>query len=123
MLGNQIRSEPWKGSKMSLTNCLNDSGRGWATERRMMILSEFLLGLISAKNSISLMSRRFMQKGKGPQTVWHTAALNDNLIVFYDLYIVLVEDGDAVIVTELSKRDESASFQIVENKSCLGCRR
>ena len=48
-------------------------------------------------------------------------ALHNNLRFFYDLNLVLIQNGDAVVVTELSKGDKRCTVEVVENVS-VGCR-
>ena len=57
MLGDKIGGQAGKSSEMVAANSLKKCGRNWAAERGMKISSEFLFGLVSAKNTIGLMGR------------------------------------------------------------------
>jgi hypothetical protein len=40
--------------------------------------------------------------GNGPQTTRHSFARNDDFIMFEDFHLILVEDGNAIVIAELS---------------------
>lgn len=88
----------------------------------MMIASEIVFCFVKAENAICLVWSRGSE-GNGPQPIVDASAGDDDLVVFVNLHVVPVEDGSAVVVTELGKRDEGACFQIIQHKGRLCCGR
>ena len=66
-------------------------------------------------------SSSYIKRNK-PEAVGRAAASNKDSILFQNLYIVLRENSNAVVVTELSKRHEGAGLEVVKNKGRLGLR-
>ena len=48
-------------------------------------------------------------------------ALHKNSRLFYDLNLVLIQNGDAVVVTEFPNGDKRCTVEVVRNVS-VGCR-
>jgi hypothetical protein len=58
--------------------------------------------------------------GDGPESIRHATTSDDDVVIFYDFDSVLAKECSTIIITELGKRDESASPEIIEDESSLG---
>jgi hypothetical protein len=78
----------------------------WTTQGCVVIGGEFLFGLVETKDAVSQVSRRRACRGfvdgNGPETVPHAVSRDDDFVVFEDFHVILIEDGDAIVVAELS---------------------
>lgn len=90
-----------------------------ATQGGMMVKSQVVLGFVKPEDSIGLMGWR--GDGYGPKSIVHSTTSDDDLVIFNDLDVVLCEEGNAVIITELCERDQRARLELIKHKSSLGC--
>ena len=103
MLCDETGGESGEGVEMALSYGTDECGGRWAAKRCVVVGSELLLRLVQAEDAVGLVSRSrgFLgcKDGNGPQATGHAFAGNDDLVPLEDLHVILVEDGDAVVVT------------------------
>ena len=84
-----------------------------------MILGKIVAGLVGPENPIGLMGW-WGCDWNGPESIVHPTTCNDDIVVFDDLDIVLGEESNAIIVTELGQGDEGTSLELIKHKCRLG---
>ena len=83
-----------------------------------MVSCKMTVMLVGAKNPIGLMGWRRCD-GDGPKPIGHANTSDDDVIVLENLDIKFCEECNAVIITELRKRNESTCLQVVQEKGGL----
>ena len=84
----------------------------------MMVEGKIMAGLVSSENPIGLMGG-WGGDGNGPESIVHTMACNDYMVVLDDLDIVPCEESGTVVITELGKGDKCTSLEVVQDKCSL----
>ena len=119
---NVCNVEAWPRKKVAVLDSAKKSSRCRTETTTMHILDQLCLRLVPGDNSKSLVADGSFNWDVPESIVEVPVPLHYNSRIFDDLNLVLIQDGNTVVITKLSKGDKRSTVEVVKDMS-VGCRR